>query len=230
MARLARARGIVLRVQDHAETDRIAVLLTASEGRLDVLAKGARRLERASGAALDVSNVVDVIYYRRPGLALAREVDLVQAFPGLKADIDRLQAALEGLAWSLKLVPRGQPDPGPFRLTLEFLTLLGRGGDPRPFLLGYELRLLSRLGHAPHLSSCVSCGRGEDLTWSPEAGGFLCRRCGGEGEVVPPAVVHTLQALARLPFSALGRVRASADTFSAIAGMLAEFARVQLAR
>ena len=53
MAQLARATGIVLRTQNHAETDRIAVLLTPGEGRLDVLAKGARRLERASGAALD---------------------------------------------------------------------------------------------------------------------------------------------------------------------------------
>ena len=230
MAHLSRTRGIVLRLQDYAETDRIAVLLTPDEGRLDVLAKGARRLEKSSGAALDISNLVDLIYYRRSGLALLKEVSLVRSFPGLRADLERLQVALEGLAWPLRLIPKGQPEPTAFRLTWEFLSLLEKGTPPSPLELGYRLQLLAALGHGPHLAGCVSCGREEELTWAPEAGGFLCRDCGGQGEILPLGVVRTLQALARFPLLALGRVQASAPVYAKIRELIDAFARVQLAR
>lgn len=230
MAQLSRAVGIVLRTQNHAETDRIAVLLTPTQGRLDVLAKGARRLERQSGAALDVSNLVEVIYYRRRGLALLKDVDLRQAFPCIKGELPRLETALAGLAWAMRLVPKGQPDPGPFRLTLAFLESLDRGALPGPLKLGYELRLLSLSGHAPHLEGCLRCGGEEGLTWSPQEGGFLCRACGGEGEPLSPKLVRTLQGLARLPFPALGRLQVDEALLGKMEGLLLEFREAQLSR
>ncbi len=230
MAQLARATGIVLRTQNHAETDRIAVLLTPGEGRLDVLAKGARRLERVSGAALDVSNLVEAIFYRRRGLALLKDVDLKRTFPGIRGEVPRLTAALEGLAWALRLVPKGQPDPSPFQLTLSFLSALDRGASPGPLKLGYQLRLLSAVGHAPHLRGCLRCGREEELTWSPEEGGLLCRVCGGEGKALEPRLIRTMQGLARLPLPALGRLRVDEGLLREIGALLLEFREGQLSR
>jgi len=230
VAQLSRAVGIVLRTQNHAETDRIAVLLTPDQGRLDVLAKGARRLERVSGAALDVSNLVEVIYYRRRGLALLKDVDLRRAFHRIKGELSRLEAALAGLAWALRLVPKGQPDPTPFRLTCQFLESLERGTPPGPLKVGYLLKLLAASGHAPHLSGCLRCGGEGELTWSPREGGFLCRACGGEGQPLSIKLVHTMQGLARLPLPALGRLQVDEGMLGELERLLLEFREVQLSR
>lgn len=208
VAQLARDEGIVLRTQDHAETDRIAVVLTPNHGRLDLLAKGARRMEQAAGAALDVLNVVKIIYYRRrSGLHLLKEVELVRTFPGIRSDLDRATTALGGIEWALALIPTEAPDERVHRLTVEFLTALDAGHPPRVLALGYVLRLLAVAGHRPHLDGCLSCGAQDGLTWSPERGGLLCRPCGGSGEAVSPRVWRTLGAIARLPLPALARLR-----------------------
>lgn len=230
MAQLSRAVGIVLRTQNHAETDRIAVLLTPSQGRLDVLAKGARRLGRPGGAALDVSNLVEVIYYRRRGLALLKDVDLRRAFPRIKGELPRLEAALTGLTWALRLVPKGQPDPTPFRLTWQLLEGLETGTPPGPLKVGYLLKLLAVSGHAPHLRGCLRCGGEGELTWSSREGGFLCRACGGKGEPLGIKLVRTMQGLARLPLPALGRLQVAEALLEEIERLLLEFREVQLSR
>ncbi|MBC7220152.1 DNA repair protein RecO [Candidatus Bipolaricaulota bacterium] len=229
MAELARDRGIVLRTQDHAETDRIAVLLTP-RGRLDVLAKGARRLERSTGAVLDPLHVVDVIHYRRRGLHLLKEASFVRTFPRVRGDLERATTALTALDWVVALVPRGAPDDRPYALTLEFLTALDEGLAPDMFTVAFTLRLLAAAGLAPHLSGCVRCGGTEDLTWAPGEGGLLCGRCGGRGEEIPPHLWRSLDALARLPVAALPRLRLTREDLAQGIALLHTFREAQLAR
>ena len=78
MSRLTRDQGLVLAAKDAAETGRILTVLTLGHGKIPILAKGARRLTRPSGAILDLLNRVEVIYYERAGLQLLREASLVQ--------------------------------------------------------------------------------------------------------------------------------------------------------
>ncbi len=229
MAELARDRGIVLRTQDHAETDRIAILLTP-RGRLDVLAKGARRLERSTGAVLDPLHVVDVIHYRRRGLHLLKEASLVRTFPRVREDLERATTALAALDWVVALVPRGAPDERPYALTLEFLTALDKGLPPRVFTVAYLLRLLAAGGHAPHLHGCVRCAGTEGLTWCPERGGLLCERCGGHGDPVPTRLWRSLAALARLPVAALARLKLAEEDLVAGGRLLDAFRAAQLGR
>jgi len=229
VAQLARDRGIVLRTQDYAETDRIAVLLTP-RGRLDVLAKGARRLERSTGAVLDPLHVVDVIHYRRRGLHLLKEASIVRTFPHVRGDIERATAALKAMNWALALVPTGAPDDRPYALTLEFLAALDEGLAPRVFALAHALRLLAAAGHAPCLGGCVRCRGTEELTWCSERGGLLCRRCGGSGELVPPRLWRSLNALARLPVTALARLQVNDEDLANGAALMHAFRDAQLAR
>lgn len=229
MAELARDRGIVLRTQDHAETDRIAVLLTP-RGRLDVLAKGARRLERSAGAALDPLHVVDVIHYRRRGLHLLKEASFVRTFPAVRGDLKRATAALQALRWAIDLVPPGAADDRPYTLTLELLDALDGGLSPLVFTVAYTLRLLSVVGLGPHLAGCVRCAGTDGLTWSPERGGLLCARCGGEGDPVPIRLWRSLDALARLPLPALARLLIPNEDLTDGIALLNQFRVVQLGR
>ncbi|MCS7216286.1 DNA repair protein RecO [Thermus sp.] len=231
MPELVRDHGLVLRTQDHAETDRLVSLLAEGRGRVELLVKGARRLERPFGAVLDVLNLAEVIYYRRrSGLHLLREATLLQDFPGVRADLARLEAALLLLRWAWELVPREVPDPRPFRLTLGFLHALGESPAPPVLLAAYRLRLLSLLGYRPALQGCVACGRRESLVWVPERGGLVCRACGGEGPEVPSRIQRALDGLLRLPLAALLRLRLPPEDLQEIERLTRAFREVQLAR
>lgn len=231
MTELARDRGLVLFTQDQAETDRLVSVLSEARGQLEILVKGARRLECPWGAALDILNLSEIIYYRRRlGLHLLREASVLQAFPAMKKDLARLEIGLALACWARDLVPREIPDPRPFRLTLSFLWALERGAEPVVLLRAYRLRLLSLLGYRPVLHGCLSCGAKGELTWSPERGGLLCRSCGGTGEEVPPRIWRAMEALLRLPLVALSRLRLPERDLVLIDALTQEFRTAQVAR
>lgn len=230
MSRLTRDQGLVLAAKDAAETDRIVTVLTLGHGKIPILAKGARRLTRPSGAILDLLNRVEVIYYERAGLQLLREASLVHGFPGLRGDLDRLETALRGAVLVAKLLPERQANPVVFKLLLQYLAGLEQGISPKMLGLSFHLKILGAAGFRPHLSGCVACGEREDLTWSPERGGLLCRACGGKGVEVPPRVWRTLEGLQRLPLRAAGRLKIADSTLAEAKALLEEFTEWQLER
>ncbi len=231
MAELVRDRGLVLHTQDHAETDRIVSLLTEGHGQVEILVKGARRLEKTWGATLDLLNLAELIYYRRrTGLHLLREASVLQTFPEIKKDLARLETSLALAQWARDLIPRDVPDPRAFRLTLRFLLALESGAAPEVLHRAYCLRLLALLGYRPVLQGCLSCGKKEDLTWSTERGGLLCRGCGGEGVEVPPRVWRAMEAMLRLPLTALSRLQVPQADLTAMDALIQRFRETQVAR
>ncbi len=196
----------MLTARDVQETDRLVHVLCEREGKLPLLVKRARRMESPYGAILEPTNYVELIYYVRGGPYLLKEAHLLKHFPSLRADPAALGAALTGLAFAADRLPDGVPEPGAVELVGRFLAELERGLHPRPGLLAFELKLVSLLGHGPHLAGCVRCGGEEGLAWSPEEG-LLCRRCGGTGEEVPPSLWRGMRMLSRLPLRAAGRVK-----------------------
>ena len=228
MPKLTRDQGLVLAAKDAAETDRIVTVLTLGHGKIPILAKGARRVTHSSGAILDLLNRVEVIYYQRAGLQLLREASLVHGFPGLRGDLDRLETALRGAALVAKLLPERQANPVAFKLLLQYLAGLEQGISPKVLGPSFHLKILGAAGFRPHLSGCVGCGAREDLTWSLERGGLLCRACGGSGVEVPPRVRRTLEGLQRLPLQAAGRLKIADSTLAEAKALVEEFTEWQL--
>lgn len=230
MAHLVKDEGIVLAAQDHAETDRIVTVFTRYHGKLPILVKGARRLTSGSGAYLDLANRVGLVYYRRRGLSLLKEASLIQTFPALQEDLGKLEAALAGLILARDLLPELQAQSEAYFLLLSFLRALDSVVSPHPLLLAFGLQFAKALGYGPHLGGCVACGGKEELSWSPERGGLLCRGCGGEGETLSPAFWRSLEALQKLPLFAAGRVRLKEEELKRGLELLRNFLAYQLKR
>ena len=106
---------------------------------------------------------------------------------------------------------------------------LEAGLSPKIGGLAFQVKLLKAVGLGPHLQGCVSCGREEELTWSPERGGLLCRKCGGTGEDIPPRVWHVLLALERLPLRVSGNLKLDEATIAIARRMLDDLAEWHLA-
>ncbi|MEM3658124.1 MAG: recombination protein O N-terminal domain-containing protein [Candidatus Hadarchaeum sp.] len=98
MARLVRDEGVMLAREDFLETDLLVTLFIRDHRKLVLLAKRARRLPMESGAYLDLTNRVEVIHYVRRELPLLKEASLLRAFPRIRGEVERVEAALETLA------------------------------------------------------------------------------------------------------------------------------------
>ncbi len=181
--------AIVIRVRDFDEADKIAVLLTREEGKVQALAKGARRPRNRFSAAVQLFTQVQAQLFHGRSLDTLSQVEIRESFRHLREDLVRMAYATYACEVMDALLEEKQKHEAPFLLLLTTLHLFNEPSiQPEPVLRAYELKLLSMLGFRPSLEACVRCGTreiaGPQIRFSPALGGVLCPTCTGEGEAV----------------------------------------------
>ena len=220
---LCKAEAITIRLTDFSETSQVAALYTREHGCLSVLAKGAKRPRNNFEGQLDLLCHTHIVFAqkKRTTLHILTECKLVDRFRGLRADVERLYAALYAAELVREMTPIEESSPAIFDLLLATLRALSNGEGIGLALLLFEARLLSLAGYAPRLNACAGCDTealpGKSLAYSPLLGGVLCRACRGQD---PKSVGVPRGALAVLERLANGSVRRTA-TVTLPGGMLA---------
>lgn len=200
-ARVYPATGIVLHRFSLGETDRVVTLLTPDHGKLNAVAKGARRAgSRFSGAT-------ELFTHSRLLLAVGRSLDVIsqcevkESFPALRADLGLLTRATYACELVDHLMEEREPDQDAYELLIMLLHLLPlAAATPDVVLHAFELRLLEERGYAPRLDACARCQgslEGGRIAFSPSAGGALCDGCRGTGDafVIQPASLVAMQTM-----------------------------------
>ncbi|MFZ5815192.1 MAG: DNA repair protein RecO [Bacillota bacterium] len=187
---LYNADGIVIRVRDFDEADKVAVILTREEGKIQAVAKGARRPRNRFAAAMQLFTHVRAQLFHGRNMDTLSQVEIVESFRHLREDLVRMAYATYACEVIDALVADRQKHEPPFLLLLTSLHLFNEPEmAPEPILRAYELKLLSMLGFRPSLEACVSCGTrevaaGGAVRFAPGLGGVLCPTCASEGEAV----------------------------------------------
>ena len=83
--------GVVLRVTDTKETDRILTVLTADRGKIPLIARGARRKNSRLAAACQMPAYSELTIYKRGGWYL-----LDEASPVKRKDFAQMEPGLSG--------------------------------------------------------------------------------------------------------------------------------------
>ena len=86
-------QGIVLRSYPFGEADRVVVLLSPNRGKLRTVAKGVRKTTSRFGGRLEPFTHVDLVLYEGKNLDTITQVSIIEGFPRLRADLDRVVAA-----------------------------------------------------------------------------------------------------------------------------------------
>lgn len=209
---IAKASGFIIRGIDYQESSRIVTLLSPRLGKISLLAKGARKIESRTGAALDLLNLVEVVFYEGQGLKLLKDAAIIESYPALKRDYEHLEAAMHAARSLNILLKDGQRDRRIYHLFAELLAELeGDGGAPALLLLGFKLKLIDLLGFGPALDHCSLCRRPLDdaaeTFFSPEAGGVVCGDCrrGGDSPI-DLRLVKGMEMILQLPLRKLHRL------------------------
>jgi len=203
MASRVKVEGIVLRVVDYGESDRIVTLLTRERGKLGAFARGARASRRRFSGLLEPFTLLAAELTDRRGDLLGLEsASAIRAHGGIRADLARIAVAGYACELAAELVRDAEPHPELFTLLSALLAALDEGPAHPAALRAFELGALAATGYMPRLDACARCGAGlpdRSLRFDPADGGPLCGACepagGGGLPVVSPA---TLAALRRL--------------------------------
>jgi len=147
------AIGIILRTQPLTDTSLIVRWLTPDLGRIDTVAKGARRIQSPFLGKLDLFYRADFSFSRsrRSDLHTLREVSLRETHGALRQDIHRLRQAAYAASLVGQATETGTPLPAIFELMNGFLGCLCRQKSAPQFVLAFELKLLHELGLEPDL-------------------------------------------------------------------------------
>jgi DNA repair protein RecO len=149
---LHKTKAIVLNRRNYGEADRIISVLTPDNGKLSLIAKGARSMKSKLAGAIELFTINDIGYIEGRGeLCTLTYGRLERNFPDIVKDIDRVQLGYE----VLKNVDKSTDTV----VESDYYSLLGEAfaGLDDPSIdsclikLWYLARLIAISGHTPNL-------------------------------------------------------------------------------
>lgn len=177
--------AVVLRSIRYAEADRIVHLYTPDHGRINAIAKGARRSRSRFGARLEpFFHTRMVLHQGRSELLTVTSVDTIAAHPELRERAETLDAAARACDAVARLFDSSEPHAEVFALLVRQLGLLSTDARYAGVAnsLAFRLKLLVAAGLVPQLASCAACGERHHLQgFSASAGGVVCSACEATG-------------------------------------------------
>lgn len=203
--------GIVLRVVDYGDADRIVTLLTRERGKVSAFARGARASRRRFGGALEPFTLLSAEARERAGSDLLGldDVAVERGFGAIRGDLARIACAGYAAELTRELVRDHEPHDDLFDLLLGYLAAL-EAAPARPAVLrAFELGALKAAGLMPRLDGCARCaapiaGAGR-VRFDPAHGGVLCPGCAPAAAAGTPSISPaTAAVLLRLQGGGLG--------------------------
>ena len=175
---LYRDEGVVLRTAKLGEADRIITMLTRRNGKIRAVAKGVRRTKSRFGARLEPFMRADLLIAEGRSLdVVSQAVSLAAYAPSISADYQAYQCA-NVIVETVDHIVSAEHEPAAAQYSLLIAalhSLAGQQHEPQAIAYSYVMRSLALAGWTPRLSSCVVCGRTDDLAYfSSQAGGVMC--------------------------------------------------------
>jgi len=231
--------GVVLRVVDYGESDRVVCLLTEERGKISAFARGARASRRRFGGALEPFTHLAAEARERRGAELLtlESVSVTRGFGAIRGDLARIACAGYACELARELVRDAEPHGALLALLLEYLDRLDSGPAHPAALRAYELSALQGAGLMPRLTGCVRCGRppeGErSVRFEPAEGGVVCDACAAgapsAGLLLTPAAIDAMIRLQEGGIGA-GEVPMPAAVGTEVRGALSRFIEHHLGR
>lgn len=175
---LQKCEGIVIRIIDYGETNKIITLYTREWGKIGVMARGAKKPNSEFGAITQYFTHGYFVIYRGRGLGTLQQGELITAYRPIREDIYLTAYASYLIELTDKSTEEQKPNPFLFELLQQSLQYMADGYDAEILKNIFEIKILALLGIHPGLDVCVYCGDEDGpYGFSIRGGGFICRQC-----------------------------------------------------
>ncbi len=207
-----RTPAIILKRFDLGEADRLLTLLTPAHGKIEVVAKGARKLTSTKTGHVELFTRADMLIHKGRDLGIAVQAEMVAPYLALRDSLTL--GAYAGYAAELadRFTNSGDDDTRRlFALLDETFSRLCTDTDARLALRYYEIHLLDIVGFRPELNECVighEDVQPEDQFFSNAEGGVVCPRDAARGTSFVPLPLLTLKLMRHIQRSPYAQVKA----------------------
>lgn len=173
-----RDTGVVLRTIKLGEADRIVTILTANNGKIKGVAKGARKSGSKYSARLESASVVD-FQWITSGRDLVRitQTDTIFANRNLRENLDLLNATARMLDAVDALCEHHSAHNDIAHMTIRALATMNQIRSTN-VCGAFLFKILGLEGFAPETQLCPVCGKSDELEYfSVARAAFFCSDC-----------------------------------------------------
>ncbi|MFQ5878840.1 MAG: DNA repair protein RecO [Dehalococcoidia bacterium] len=234
--RVYKTEAVVLRQRKLGEADRIVTLYTPEMGKVEAVAKGARKPTSRLAGHLEVLSHATVLLAKGQNLDVVTQAQALESFPALREDLERLSRAVYVAELVERATPERQENYPLYQLLLRTLSYLAQRGQADAVVRWFEVQALDGLGYRPYLDACAGCRAVLSPTtnyFSASAGGVLCPKCAIGGPNLRPLSVNALKVLRLMQggdVNGVLRVRIAAGLAEELEGHLRDYVRYVLER
>lgn len=216
--------GIILSDVNYGESSKILNVLTIEYGLLGVMSKGCRNLKsKLRGVSRKLIHAKFHIYYKKEGLSTLIGVDLLNSYPNILNDLEKISYGTYLLDLTTQVVKQN-PDQAIYDILTESLNRINEGLDPEIITDIVELKYLDYLGVKPNLDSCTLCGTTTNiLTLATDVGGFVCKDCYQTGHITKPITIKLIRLFYYIDLSKITKLSIKKENLKEITHFLEEY-------
>lgn len=147
---VVKTRALILKTREYKEKDLLVYAFSQDLGKISILARGVRSKKGRYGAALMAMNLCDFVLYAGKGLYGLNEVFVIETFPEVKTDFDRITYGSYFLELADITMADGEVNERYFFDLLKAFYLLEQPAIPLELLArALEYKTLIRTGNYP---------------------------------------------------------------------------------
>jgi DNA repair protein RecO (recombination protein O) len=179
---LQKTSAFVIKNMDWSDTSKITTLFTREFGKMNVIAKGARRASSRYRGLLETLNLVEVFIYLSPRRELQTlgDITLEKSYDAIRGNIVKTGYALSVLELVNSFFGTNNPDSIFFDFIDRLFSSLEITEREEEVFWYFLLKFASYLGFKPEFLSCRKCGKkvtGEIQNFSLQEGSVVCDPC-----------------------------------------------------
>ena len=197
-----KTKGIVLKVQDYNENDKLLAVLTEDRGVIYAYASGAKRMKSALSTVSSMLCYGEFVFFKNREKYTVDSAESERLFFGIRKDLDSLAYASYFCELCLSAANPEEDSKDILRLLLNTLHMLeNKKVHPAMLKAIFELRLMSIIGYSPDLIACSECGEfeTEPMYFNHYTGELYCCVCKGNGTNAYP--LEVILAMRHIVFS-----------------------------
>lgn len=177
-------KGFVIKISPLNENDKVIVILSQYNGRINAVAKGIKKAKSRKAGSLDLLNHVSVSVYKGKGaFDLLTEVKLINDFHNTKTNFEIINLNMYVLEIIDKSISGHEINAALYQLLYDYMYQQKASSvvETLEFLTIFQIKLLDLLGYSPLLDSCIECGEplveGKDRIPSDNGEvGYICHK------------------------------------------------------
>lgn len=215
--KIEKVEGIIIRETNYSESSKILNILTKEKGLIGVMSKGCRNLKnKLRGVSRKLIYGTFHIYYKETGMSTLIEVDVKDSFSKILSNFDATCYATHLLMLTEQVATQNN-DERVFELLKDALLKINEGFNPLIITNIVELKYLDYLGVSPSIDSCSICGDSKNIvTVSSSDGGFICKNCYTNQNIVKPNTIKLIRMLYYVDISKISKLEIKEESIREI--------------